>query len=172
MLNFENMLYANAPSQLDRALESIDLTFDNLDQLLKADLSAFQSLEETVFIYFNREEVFYLNRKGSRLLKRRVATFDPPSSLASTPIFWLEPSLQRAADDLEVMMSGLPKGNVLELVSLSWGKTWMRGEKRPIRNREGRCFALLFSGHEISAAEQIERASTHCRITRKQPGHN
>lgn len=172
MFNFEETLHIESPSQLDEAIANIDLVFDRLDELLKTDFSCFHHLDESVFIYFNREEIFYLNQRSRQLLDQRTSRFEPESHLAPSPIFWLEPSLQRAADDLEVLMSGLPKPNVNELVSLNWGKTWMRGAKRPIRNSSGRSIAVLFSGHEISAAEQIGKASTHCRVIRKESGNN
>tara|TARA_B110000037_G_C17033079_1_gene470373 strand:+ start:414 stop:932 length:519 start_codon:yes stop_codon:yes gene_type:complete len=172
MLNFDNILQSYTQSPVQEAVAQIDLQFERLDQLLKADLSQLDSIDESLFIYFNREEVFYLNRLGRKLLKRRAGAFEPPTVLEPTPIFWLEPSLQRAADDLEVMMSSQPKSDVLELVSLAWGKTWMAGTKYPIRNTSGRSIAVLFSGKEIPAAEQIHQASKHCRITRKESGNN
>ena len=145
MPDYEKLLQASLPEALDAAVESINFTYDSADALLQAEVSLIEDLNYTVFAYFNRDDVFYVNKAGRRLLQIRESLFETPRAKPA-PIFWLEEDNHRINDDRDVIESCRPKHHVNELVTLSWGKTWLRGSKYPVRSSMGVPLARLFAG--------------------------
>ncbi len=144
------------PEALDAAFDTINFVFENAKQLLQANVSALEKLNFCVFAYFNREEVFYLNQSGRKLLTPYQS---PIEDLSSEARFTLESNLQVSWDDRDVIESCRPKHHVREVISLSWGNTWLRGSKYPIRAANGIPIAILFAGREMLGSEQIRNAS-------------
>ncbi len=166
MPDYEKLLQASLPEALDAAVDSINFAYENADALLEAEVSLIEDLNYTVFAYFNRDDVFYVNKAGRRLLQIRDCLTETTRSKPA-PIFWLEESSDRLVDDRDVIESCRPKHHVNELITLSWGKTWLRGSKYPIRSTMGMPLAILFAGREMAGSEQIRRV-----VTRFQRSHN
>lgn len=160
MQNLDKLLQSNLPDALENAIEEIDGAYDDPKQLIHADVSAFESLSCSVFIYFARDDVFYINEKGRRLLRPKSGSFDEKAPTAP-PIFWLEDdSTLQAADNYVAGRQHLLY-ETRELVTLSWGKTWLEGGKFPIRSILGQTLAILFAGDEIAPSKQIKLVADH-----------
>ncbi|MDQ8201586.1 hypothetical protein [Pelagicoccus sp. SDUM812003] len=173
MLDYQKLLQARLPEALESALESIDRAFDRPEQLLQADVSLFEDLGLCVFAYFNRDDIFYLNKAGRQTLKLKLPTVDSSKSASTPPIFWLENELALAQADALVTQKALPLFNVRELVTLSWGKTWFEGAKFPIRNAMGQPLAILFAGRELPPSKQIRQVAKHYELSQqKEFGEN
>lgn len=171
MPNYDKLLQASLPEALDAAIEAINFVYESGEQLLKADVTALEELNYTVFAYFSRDDVFYVNRAGRRLLELPEDTFTTCPS-CSAPIFWLDEDIQRISDDRDVVETCRPKHHVKELVTLSWGKTWLRGSKYPIRSSAGAPIAVLFAGRELLGSEQIKHATALFDQTNTEFGKN
>ena len=171
MPNYDKLLQASLPEALDSAIESINFVYETGEQLLKADVTALEELNYTLFAYFSRDDVFYVNQAGRRLLEIPEDAFNK-SPTRSAPIFWLDEDIQRISDDRDVVETCRPKHHVKELVTLSWGKTWLRGSKYPIRSTAGAPIAVLFAGRELLGSEQIKRAASQIDQTNKEFGVN
>ncbi len=171
MPNYDKLLQANLPDALQIAIEEIDGAYDVPKQLLQADVSAFENLSCCVFAYFARDDVFYLNKNGRNLLRLKQPSFDEKTSSAP-PIFWLEddPNLQ-AADNF-VAGRQLPIFETRELITLSWGKTWLHGSKFPIRSVLGEPLAIIFAGHEVAPSQQIKLVAEHYQSALQGTGEN
>ncbi|MDQ8199191.1 hypothetical protein QEH56_13565 [Pelagicoccus enzymogenes] len=171
MQHDDKLLQANLPDALQSAIEEIDGAFDVPKQLLRADVSSFESLECCVFAYFARDDVFYLNQKGRELLRRKQPRFEPQTQ-SPPPLFWLEDdSNLQAADDF-VASRQRPIFETRELVTLSWGKTWLHGSKFPIRSVLGQPLAILFAGHEVPPSQQIKLVAEHYQNAQHGTGNN
>ncbi len=171
MPDYDKLLQASLPEALDAAVESINFVYYNADQLLQANLEDLEDLNYCVFTYFNRDDVFYLNSAGRRLLDTYESPAEPSTRDASL-VFHLENYSKRASDDRDVIESCRPKHHLKELISLSWGKTWLRGSKYPVRSNSGVPLAILFAGREMLGSEQIYRAAIQCRNNQHQFGAN
>lgn len=171
MPDYENLLHASLPEALDSAIESLNFKFSDPEALMGADVSAFEELNTRIFAYFNRDDVFYINKAGRHLLNIDDTTFER-NPTKSNPIFWLSDDFERASEDRDVIASCRPKHHVRELITLSWGKTWLRGSKFPIRATNGLPLAILFAGREMSSSEQIRHAASAVTQTVKQEGIN
>lgn len=156
MPDYEKLLQASMPEALDAAIGTINFVYENAEQLLQANVTSLEDLNYCVFAYFNRDEVFYLNKSGRRLLAPYQSLLEPRPSDAK---FGLESDSQGTNDDRDVIESCRPKHHVRELVSVSWGNTWLRGSKYPIRATNGIPIAILFAGREMLASEQIRNAT-------------
>lgn len=171
MLHDETLPNAQLPDALESALSSVCGVFDRPDQLLGANVEQFESLSEIVFAYFGRDDVFYVNKAGRRLLHRALPTLDalkpkPP------PIFWLDDDRSFRFADERVIESACPLFDAQELVALHWGKTWLRGVKLPLLSRKGSPIALLFAGREIPGSEQIRRVASQYKPAKATSGIN
>lgn len=171
MPDYDKLLQAKLPEALEAALAEIDRAFEIPKQLLQADVSAFEELNCSVFGYFARDDIFYLNKKGRELLKMRVPTLDQNHNPAPA-IFWLEDDATLAAADQYVAGRQIPILETRELITLSWGKTWMHGSKFPIRNRQGQTIAIFFAGHELAPSRQIRLVADHYQETQFGIGDN
>lgn len=164
MPDYEKLLKANLPEALESAIEALDGNYQIPKQLLQVDVSAFEQLPCVVFAYFDRNDIFYLNRAGRELLNMKLPTFDRSSSL-STPIFWLEDDAHLLSTDEYVAGRQLPLLKTRELITLSWGKTWLEGAKFPIRSQQGQTLAILFAGQELVPSRQISQVAEHYSTT-------
>ncbi len=171
MQNHDKLLQANLPDALQSAIEDLDRAFDVPKQLLQADVSAFENLNCCVFAYFARDDVFYLNAKGRQLLRQKLPSFEKEKSSAP-PIFWLEDDANLQAADNYVAGRQRPIYETRELVTLSWGKTWLHGSKFPIRSVLGQPLAILFAGHEIAPSQQIKLVAEHYQTAQQGTGEN
>lgn len=162
MPDYEKLLQANLPEALESAVESLNRSYDQPEQLLQADVSAFEGLDCCVFAYFSRDDVFYVNRAGRALLAARTPLLHK-SPVKPPPIFWLDDEPSFVAADRLVASRGQPLLNLQELVTLSWGKTWFVGAKFPIQSITGQNLAILFAGKEIPASQQIRQVAEHYR---------
>lgn len=171
MPDYEKLLQANYPEALQLALEELDSKYQIPKELLQVDVSALEQLPIVVFAYFDRNDIFYLNRAGRELLDMKLPAFDRPSSLA-TPIFWLEEDPALLSADEYVAGSQRPLVKTRELVTLSWGKSWLEGMKFPIRSQKGQTLAILFAGQEISPSKQISQVAEHFTNTLNGFGDN
>jgi len=140
--------------QLDAAIADLRLERDRPDPLLRADVSGLERLDFCVFLYRCRDDVFYLNRAGRRLLLLPESPF-APAAARPAPLFWLEDRPSSLREDQLVLHAGKPLREIRELVTLAWGKTWLEGEKRPVAAPDGPPAALLFAGSEMPPARQI-----------------
>ena len=171
MPNFDKPLHAALPEALDAAVDSVNFTYDSSESMLQADVSLLEELNFCVFAYFNRDDVFYVNRHGRQLLDLPTSPIEPQASRPA-PIFWLEENTQRNDDDVAVVQSCSPKHDVKELITLSWGKTWLQGSKYPIRSKAGVPLAILFAGREVPGSEQIRRVVTQFQKSHNEFGDN
>lgn len=171
MPDHDKLLSAKLPQALETALEQIDRAHDLPQQLLKADVSSFEALECCVFAYFSRDDVFYLNQAGRNLLRMKLPSLDQTGSSAP-PIFWLEDDNNLLQADAFVTTRQKPIFDTRELVTLSWGKTWLQGAKFPIRSRQGQTIALLFAGAELAPSKQIQLVADHYKNTQQGFGEN
>lgn len=171
MPNYDKLLQATLPDALQSAIEGIDGAYDVPKQLLQADVSAFENLSHCVFAYFARDDVFYLNQKGRDLLRQTQPHFEPKTNSAP-PIFWLEDDANLQAADNYVTGRQLPIFETRELVTLSWGKTWLHGSKFPIRSVLGHPLAILFAGHEVAPSKQIKLVADHYQAALQGTGEN
>lgn len=171
MPNYDKLLKAKLPEALDAALEEIDHVYEIPKQLLKANVSAFEELSCCVFGYFARDDIFYLNKKGRELLKMRGPTVEENQN-AAPAIFWMEDDKNLAAADQFVAGRQIPIFETRELITLSWGKTWMHGSKFPIRNVLGQTIAIFFAGHELPPSSQIKMVADHYQNTQFGIGDN
>jgi len=171
MPNYDKLLQASLPEALDTAFDSINFVYESGEQLLKADVTALEELNYTIFAYFSRDDVFYVNRAGRRLLELPEDAFKNGPT-RSAPIFWLDEDIQRVTDDRDVVETCRPKHHVKELITLSWGKSWMRGSKYPIRSVNGAPIAVFFAGRELLGSEQIKHAVTQIDQKNKVFGEN
>ena len=157
MPDYNKLLQASLPESLDAAIDSINFEYDDAESLLEADVSDFEQLNYCVFAYFTRNDIFYLNRSGRRLLDIYHSPFET-SRTVSKPRFRLSEDPSLKSDDRDVVEACRPKHHVKELISLSWGATWLRGSKFPIRSRNGVPLAVLFAGREMLGSDQIQNA--------------
>lgn len=171
MPNYDKLLQVKANESLEAALEKIDRAFDIPKQLLQANVAAFEELDCCVFGYFARDDLFYLNKKGRELLRMRTPSLDQSPSSAPA-IFWLEDDKNLASADQFVAERQIPLTETRELITLSWGKTWLHGAKYPIRNIQGQTIALLFAGHELPPSSQIKLVADHYQHTQLGTGEN
>jgi len=171
MPNYDKLLQASLPEALDNAFESINFVYQTGEQLLKADVTALEELNYTIFAYFSRDDVFYVNRTGRRLLELPTDAFDNGAP-RSAPIFWLDDDIQRVSDDRDVVETCRPKHHLKELITLSWGKTWLRGSKYPIRSTNGAPLAVFFAGRELLGSEQVKQAAAQIDSTENEFGEN
>ena len=160
MPDYYKLLQASMPEALDAAIDTVNFVYQSAEQLLEANVSALNDLNYCVFAYFNRDEIFYLNQSGRRILSPYQS---PIERRPTTTKFGLESDSQAANDDRDVIESCRPKHHVRELISLTWGNTWLRGSKYPIRANNGIPIAILFAGREMLGSEQIRNVS---RLTR------
>lgn len=154
------LLHAKLPRALEFALEGLNGAYDQPEQLLRADVSAFETLPCCVFAYFERDDVFYLNQAGRALLPPRLPATDRARA-ESPPIFWLEDDPVLTAADSYVASRRLPLPRARELVTLAWGKTWLEGAKFPILSLTGQPLATLFAGRELAPSQQIRQVAQH-----------
>jgi len=171
MPDYEKLLQANLPDALETAIEEIDRAYDLPKQLLQANVSSFEALSCCVFGYFARDDIFYLNKKGRELLRMRAPTLEQTRN-AAPAIFWLEDDANLAAADQFVAGRQVPILETRELITLSWGKTWLHGSKFPIRNLQGQTIALFFAGHELPPSQQIKLVADHYQHTQQGIGDN
>ncbi|MFL3659865.1 MAG: hypothetical protein ACJ07L_17680 [Opitutales bacterium] len=68
MPDYEKLLQASMPEALDSPIDTVNFVYQNADQLLQANVSALDDLNYCVFAYFNRDEIFYLNQSGRRII--------------------------------------------------------------------------------------------------------
>lgn len=158
MPNYDKLLQASLPEALDAAIESINFEHNDVEALLEANVAEFENLNYCVFGYFTRDDIFYLNSTGRQLLDTYQSPFEPNRAIRK-PIFSLGVNPLHACDDRDVVETCRAKHHVKEIVSLSWGDTWLRGSKYPIRSRAGVPLAILFAGREMLGSEQIHNAS-------------
>ncbi len=171
MPNYDKLLQASLPEALDAAIDSINFEHKDVESLLEANVAEFESLNFCVFGYFTRDDVFYLNLAGRRLLDLYRSPFEP-NRVAPKPRFSLGANPFHACDDRDVIETCRPKHHVKELISLSWGDTWLRGSKYPIRSTTGLPLAILFAGREMLGSEQIRNASLRHKAFQHQYGDN
>lgn len=156
MPDYDKLLQASMPEALDAAIDTINFVYENGEQLLQANVSALDGLNYCVFAYFNRAEIFYLNQTGHKLL----TPYQSPIERQPMEVkLILEKDPQRTDDDRDVIENCRPKHHVRESLSLSWGNTWLRGSKYPIRANNGIPIAILFAGREMLGSEQIRNAT-------------
>ncbi len=171
MPNYDKLLQASMPEALDAAIETINFEHADTDSLLEANVAEFESLNYCCFGYFTRDDIFYLNRAGRRLLETYQSPIEPFRSVAK-PVFTLGLSPSHASDDRDVIETCRPKHHVKELISLSWGDTWLRGSKYPIRSTSGVPLAILFAGREMLGSEQIKNVSIRHQTFQHNYGEN
>lgn len=171
MPDYEKLLQANLPDALESALEELDRAFDIPKQLLQANVGSLEDLPCCVFGYFARDDIFYLNKKGRELLRMRAPTLDATPKNAPA-IFWLEDDATLAAADQFVADRQIPISETRELITLSWGKTWMHGSKYPVRNIQGQTIAIFFAGQELPPSSQIKLVADHFQERKTQLGEN
>jgi len=159
------------PEALGAALATLDRVYDIPKQLLQVDITPFEQLDCVVFAYFDRDDVFYLNKACRDLLEMRHPTFDPPQHRPN-PIFWLESDASLQATDEQVVQRQAPLLSARELVTLTWGKTWLQGAKFPIRSGKGQTLALLFAGEELHPSRQIGQVAQHYSKLAQTSGDN
>ena len=156
MPDYEKLLQASMPEALDTAVESVNFVYENGEALLQADITTLEELNFCIFAYFNREELFYLNRTGRKLLAPYQSIMD---RTASEVRFSLVENFEGSQDDRDVIENCRPKHHVHERVDLNWGHTCLRGSKYPIRAVNGVPIAILFAGREMLGSEQIRAAN-------------
>jgi len=171
MPNFDKLLHASMPEALDAAIESISFVHKDIDSLLEANVAEFESLNYCVFGYFTRDDVFYLNQAGRRLLDLYQSPLEPGRDVVK-PRFSLGANPFHACDDRDVVETCRPKHHIKELISLSWGDTWLRGSKYPIRSTSGLPLGILFAGREMLSSEQIRNASLRHKAFQHHYGDN
>ncbi len=164
MLDQSKPIEAEIPEALAEAIDTIDRSFDEPGQLLQADIRPFEELELSVFAYFTREDIFYLNKAGRKLLTLKQPSFSN-SKQSSPPIFWLEDQATFLSIDRYVTQSCQPAFLTRELVTLAWGKTWLEGAKFPIRSLAGKPLAILFAGTEMNGVHQIRQIANQYQIS-------
>ena len=152
MPDYDKLLQASMPEALDAAIGTVNFVYQNAEQLLEANVRALDGLNYCVFAYFNRDEVFYLNQAGRRILSPYQS---PIERRPTNTKFGLEVDPGAADDDRDVIESCRPKHHVRELISLAWGSSWLRGSKYPIRANNGIPIAILFAGRDMLGSEQI-----------------
>jgi hypothetical protein len=118
MPDYEKLLQASMPEALDSPIHTVNFVYQNADQLLQANVSALDDLNYCVFAYFNRDEIFYLNQSGRRIISPYQS---PIERRLETTKFGLETAALASNDDRDVIESCPPKHHVRELISLSWG---------------------------------------------------
>lgn len=171
MPDYEKLLQSNLPETFEKALAEIDRAYEIPKQLLQADISSFEALECCVFAYFARDDVFYLNKCGRDLLRLKRPALD--KEVASAPaIFWLEDDCALQRTDDYVYSRQQPIFETRELITLSWGKTWLHGSKFPIRSLQGQTLAIIFAGHEITPSQQIKLVADHYQQAKHGTGEN
>lgn len=156
---------------LESALSTVCGVFERPDQLLGANVEQFENLAEIVFAYFGRDDVFYVNKAGRRLLRPKSSALDALKP-SPPPIFWLDEDRSFRFADRRVLESACPLFDARELVALSWGKTWLRGVKLPLLSRKGAPIALLFAGLEIPGSEQIRQVANQYKSIAAPTGIN
>ncbi|MCH6255248.1 hypothetical protein MLD52_01725 [Puniceicoccaceae bacterium K14] len=172
MPNYDKLLKAEMPTALESAIQSVDFQYENISDLMQANVHLFEELDCIAFAYQNRDDIFYVNREGRKLLNIETRIYEPESEIQSAPIFWLEESIKLAADDYEVISNGTIKENACELVTVSWGKTWVSGIKAPIRSTTGQPIAILFAGAERKGSKQLQTAGSNYKVTHNEFGSN
>ncbi|EDY83589.1 hypothetical protein VDG1235_3216 [Verrucomicrobiia bacterium DG1235] len=171
MPDYDKLLQAKLPQALENAIDEIDGAHQRPEQLLQADVSSFEKLNCCVFAYFARDDIFYLNQKGRSLLRLKLPTLDQKRNVAP-PIFWLEDDSNLLSADQYVAERQLPIFETRELITLSWGKSWLHGAKFPIRSTHGQTIALLFAGRELEPAKQIKLVADHYQNQQQGFGDN
>ncbi len=171
MPDYNKLLQASLPESLDAAVDSVSFEYEDAESLLGADVSDFEQLNYCVFAYFTRNDIFYLNRSGQRLLDLYHSPFETSRAI-SKPRFRLsgDPSLE--SDDRDVIEACRPKHHVKERISLSWGATWLHGSKFPIRSTTGVPLAVLFAGREMLGSDQIQNAGRRQCLYQPTHGEN
>lgn len=171
MPDYDKLLQTGLPGALEDAYSSINGAFDQPEQLLQADVRAFEELPCCIFAYFNREDVFYVNKTGRSILGIRYPLTEAKVPKAP-PIFWLEDDSSFLNADQFVLSRRQALANARELVTLSWGKTWLDGIKFPILSVTGQPMAILFAGAELAPSQQIRRVADHYQLTQTGTGEN
>lgn len=171
MPDYEKLLNAKLPEALESALEELDGRYELPKQLLQANVATFEDLPCMLFAYFDRNDIFYLNKRGRQMLSMKLPTLERSPNEAA-PIFWLEDDASLQAADDYVAGRQLPLLKTRELITLPWGKTWVEGAKFPIRSRQGQTLALLFAGHEVPPSRQITQVAEHYSTAQQGFGDN
>lgn len=162
---------AELPEVFEDAYQAINFACEKAHDLLQADVRLLETIDLCIFAYFNRDEVFYVNPVGRALLEPASPAFGPKPP-RSEPIFWLEDNDTFAHADHLVLARRRPIAAARELVTFSWGKSWLEGAKLPILARDGSPIAILFAGREIAPANQIRRVADHYHLTLQETGNN
>lgn len=171
MPDHNKLLQTSLPESLDAAVDSVNFEYDDAESLLGADVSDFEQLNYCVFAYFTRNDIFYLNRSGRRLLDLYHSPFETSRAI-SKPRFRLSGDPTLESDDRDVIEACRPKHHVKELISLSWGATWLRGSKFPIRSTTGVPLAVLFAGREMLGSDQIQNVGRRQCLYQPTHGEN
>jgi diguanylate cyclase (GGDEF)-like protein/PAS domain S-box-containing protein len=78
---------------------------------------------------------------------------------ASTSELFPDEAAQYHRDDLEVMRSGRPKLGIVEQLQLAGGeKRWVRTDKIPYRDEDGRIIGVIVFAVDVTARKQAEQA--------------
>ncbi len=171
MPDYDTLLQTDLPEALESAYESINGAFDRPEQLAQANVSLFERLDLCVFAYFDREDVFYVNKAGRDVLNIRRPIAEPRAA-KPPPIFWLENDKPFQSADRFVLVRRQVITETRELVTLSWGKTWFEGAKFPILSVTGQPIAILFAGRELAPSQQIRQVAEHYQLTQTGIGGN
>ena len=171
MPDFDKLLQAPLPEALEDAFQSLNGAYDAPEQLLQADVSALEILDCLAFAYFNRDEVFYVNAAARKLLHPKLPSMACPPPRVP-PVFWLDDHEPFLLADQLVWANRRPLASAREIVTLSWGKTWMEGIKLPILSATGQPMAILFAGAELQPSQQIRRVAEQYQLSLSGFGDN
>ena len=105
MPDYEKLLQASMPEALDSPFDTVNFVYQNADQLLQANVSALDDLNYCVFAYFNRDEIFFLNQSGRRIISPYQS---PIERRLETTKFGLETAALASNDDRDVIESCPP----------------------------------------------------------------
>lgn len=171
MLDHDTSFPSFLPEAFGDAFGTLSGKFDRPEELLKANVKQLEELACCVFAYFSRDDVFYVNAAARALLKPAVPSFGPRPASAP-PIFWLEDNETFLQADRLVLTRRRALPEARELVTFSWGKSWLDGAKFPILSASGVPIAILFAGREIVPSNQIRRVADHYQLTLQGTGYN
>lgn len=97
------------------------------------------------FVWVNQSFAKVMNLPKEKIEGRNMIDFYPR-----------EQSEAYAKDDQEVILSGLPKRNIIERMDSSSGTLWVQTDKIPYRNEEGKIIGVIGFSLDITERKEFE----------------
>ena len=131
-----------------------------------SQVTTFQAVFESVpwaMFWKDRESVY----RGANRACAAVAGLRGPDEMVGRrdeDLLWYERAAEYRADDVEVMTSGQPKMEVLEVFPVEGGEVWIEKNKLPLRDASGEVIGLVGWFADVTARKLAEEAEARAQL--------